>query len=363
MKTYLTEQTEQLLVTNEWGTYAYYSKPQCTRAYIAESKGPNGFNYVRHGKWIKPFEGILCDTAGARGDWGQLLPPQQHHTNRWHLFDAVTYADDALVASAKSAFDSKVVTSDTGPNEFELLPFLYELDDTMAMFSLKYLRDIILGGTGSRRGLTYGQVTWGIIPFISDAKALCQSVKDILRRAGSYTRSVNKTRSFVVPGPTVPISGQLTFDREVSLITRRLNGTITTRVPHMEPLDRALYLLDEAGVHPDLKTVWDVIPLSFVVDYFVPIGDILESFHPRGWARHLVTFDGHISSKEKHIYAANFVSSNGNFGGNTAIFSYYERQPVQNYSPQLVSAVEWKAPSPKEIFNTAYLTTALKRFF
>jgi hypothetical protein len=123
--------------------------------------------------------------------------------------------------------------------------------------------------------------------------------------------------------------------------------------------------LDRLGLNPDLKTAWDVLPLSFAVDYLIPVGDILESLHPRGWVRNSVEFSGEYSfnaqiRKGYYLYPRDspaFFKNVENWSYNTV----YHREPVPSVfkPPQLP---EWQAPNLREIFNLGYLTTALKNF-
>lgn len=248
----------------------------------------------------------------------------------------------ALAKTTKDPFDN---------NDFELIPFLMDLDSTIAMFSAKFLRE-----------LSYGAITWGVLPFISDMKACLNSIKDLYRKAGSYCREVNRvlTGNFVSPEPT----SLGAFECLTTTYTVRTKGRFTFTVPQVDnKIDRALYLLDELGVHPDLKTAWDIIPLSFVVDYFLPVGDILESLHPRGWSNSTV-FEGSFSISCKHYYHYSYFVEGKQWASNHAplvLQSYTRRNSRGHLAFSL--PVEWSAPSDKELFNTAYLTTVLKRAF
>jgi hypothetical protein len=127
-------------------------------------------------------------------------------------------------------------------------------------------------------------------------------------------------------------------------------------------LNKAYLLLDTLGVHPDLKTAWDIVPLSFVVDYFIPVGDILESLHPRGWAPSCYQFTGYQSLSLTTIDTYYVSNSSYTLGLNPYIRKRYQRSYL-NTSVGAHSPVKWSAPSLKEIFNTAYLTTTLKKLF
>lgn len=44
----------------------------------------------------------------------------------------------------------------------------------------------------------------------------------------------------------------------------------------MQLYDQLYVRLDSLGINPTLKNLWDIVPLSFVLDWIIPIGDYLE---------------------------------------------------------------------------------------
>lgn len=217
-------------------------------------------------------------------------------------------------------------------NSFELIPFLFDLDGTIAMFAKKFWRQI-----------SYGSVNWGILPFISDVRSLVNTVKDILdnRVEKDLAKSAYECkRSFRTGSAYGDFYGSY-----------RMSGKVSVGLPDMSSEHMAMYiLLDELGVHPDLKTLWDVIPLSFVADYFFPVGDYLESVHPRGWFNPSVTFTGGVSltgiADVKYTPTSTVRSKVDVFSRRQSSFIGSTRPPV---SPS------WQAPNARELFNTAYL--------
>jgi hypothetical protein len=225
-------------------------------------------------------------------------------------------------------------------NNFELIPFLADWDATIAMFCKNFLKK-----------LSYGSVTWGILPFISDFKSLLASLGDINDGIlKSYDKIIGKRISrrcpfqfeFMHVGMILTVTGSLNYQGY-------LDGDLS--MPS-NIFDAALMLLDELGVHPDLKTVWDVIPLSFVADYFLPIGDILETAHPRGWFRPTMRIVGGHSVKCKVSMRAPGGYLDG-FGGT---YSWYDRRPGLLDLPSRAPVdPKFQTPDLKELFNTLYL--------
>lgn len=269
-------------------------------------------------------------------------------------FATIWYATSLYECVYSAAFkEATKVASGLFPannNKFEILPFLFDLDSTISMFSLKFLKE-----------LKYGAVTWGILPFVSDMKALFHSLLDLYSKVSTSSLTFSeKTASVKASGryytsygvpANVNVNGQL-----------RLNGKFFTSIPAYEgKIGKALQLLDEIGFHPDFKTAWDIIPLSFVLEYFIPIGSILESLHPRGWGVPVCTFDGWRSLKYF------FDHSEGDYDRvislQRAYGRAYYRERLTWTIPAADVSIEWKTPSLKELFNTAYLSTVLKKLF
>jgi hypothetical protein len=53
-------------------------------------------------------------------------------------------------------------------SSFGIIQFFAELDDTLAMFTKRFLRK-----------LSYGSVTWGVLPFIQDLRALAATLNNL----------------------------------------------------------------------------------------------------------------------------------------------------------------------------------------
>jgi hypothetical protein len=225
-------------------------------------------------------------------------------------------------------------------NNFELIPFLMDWDSTMEMFSKKFLKQI-----------SYGSVTWGVLPFMSDVKSLVATLKDINSGiVDSYSEFIGKKISRRVQYTDSFNDGVFQF--EVSG-TINYNGYVTGElaVPN-NALDAILIMLDELGIHPDLKTAWDVIPLSFALDYLVPIGDLLETAHPRGWFNpQFIVTGGH--SVKATVKLRGLGRSHSGYGGT---YKFYDRRPgTIVLGSRAPVDPEFKTPDLKELFNLGYL--------
>lgn len=148
-------------------------------------------------------------------------------------------------------------------NKAGILQILAEIDDTIAMFALRFWKK-----------LSYGAVNWGIIPFVSDIKAVCQTVQNLAAKLDDFRYTDVDT--FSIPAQAIPESDHSDFFLGNLEVKIRRNGS--GDISDTPELNR---LLDRLGLHPDLGTAWDLIPMSFLIDYIFPLGNYLESW--RGW--------------------------------------------------------------------------------
>lgn len=229
-------------------------------------------------------------------------------------------------------------------NTFELLPFLADWDSTLAMFSKKFFRE-----------LSYGAVTWGVMPLLSDLSSLCNSLEDI--RGGilqSYNKVLGKKISHRIPWThKIDYGANVHTADGYTTIFGNVSGDIA--LPD-SPAKAFAAFMDEIGFHPDLKTAWDVIPLSFVADYFLPIGDFLESLSPRGWFNPTFVVSGGYSVK--------FTVKQTKVGYDSCTWTNYLRVPqTLNLGSRPVVQPKFESPSFRELFNSLYLGTSLKKVF
>lgn len=154
-------------------------------------------------------------------------------------------------------------------NQADILTNLAEFDDTVLMF-----------GKNLKKSASYGGYKWGWSPLINDimavndaAAAVKNSVLDGNRRTNRYV-TIDK---FVVSSPILDTSYcKVRHHWDVSV---KYSGTISYE-------NDILAFYDYMGFHPSPKLIWDLVPLSFAVDYVLPIGDMLSNISPaRGWVK------------------------------------------------------------------------------
>jgi hypothetical protein len=109
------------------------------------------------------------------------------------------------------------------------------------------------------------------------------------------------------------------------------------------------------GFKPDLATLWELTPLSFVLDYFLPIGDYLDNVVRSGWTSS-IQFTGYISEKTNLVYNRSSLD--------TTVTHFHSRFYKREYVTATVPVVKQDKiispdiPSLKQIFNTVYIAAS-----
>lgn len=311
-------------------------------AYISdENKKPRSYNPCYHWKYLGTYTGPWRSPVNN--------PSSIQYVSNW------VYSTDGYPNAVVGYVENQIFSSVYLPldfqrnNEFELLNFVGELDDFIAVFTRKFWQQI-----------SYGSANWGLLPLISDIRSLMSTIEDF--RSQSFTdvakynnRPYRLTRSYSFSGTTTPGNPQILCNWFADF-TVRMNGYTVCDMPNFSGALTALQiLLDELGVHPDLKTVWDLIPLSFVIDYFLPIGSILESLHPRGWFDPVFTFRGASSIKGIITHDAPLSSGYNRLCSPLQVKVYKRLARTLSVRTRKPALVDWKAPTLRELFNAWYV--------
>lgn len=308
----------------------YLNGPAVYTSITDNNPGPGGCYHVTH----KPFTGYAGFGGGQR-HYATNLPAPSWIGDSFLSHPSVS-EQVALLASNLNW--NKLPTSST----FKIIQFLAELDDTLAMFTKKFISK-----------LSYGAVTWGVMPFLSEMVALLDAINRIIDLINSesniypYHDSESTSVSFDYVG------GELLWDVTVD-IKMRNNGSI-----HMPQFD-ILQLYDLIGFQPSISTAWDLIPLSFAIDWFIPVGSFLDGLKASsGWVTHIYyegwtsyTLEYKISPSSTQPYHPDWKPV-ANWSGK--VFHRYYNRCVLNdieYEPKQ----DWfEMPSFMELFNTFYL--------
>lgn len=151
-------------------------------------------------------------------------------------------------------------------NSVNMIAFLKDLRRPQELIpKLKNLKRLKL-----LKGLSdnYLTVKYGILPTIDDLKSIVESFKKIkpyIDKNGFSTYSAGFTDSKVI--------GDITFklEQHIKLAIADEDSAFYDFIERME----------STGFAPNFENLWDLVPYSFVIDWFVDFGDFLERIDTR----------------------------------------------------------------------------------
>lgn len=306
-----------------------------------EFRTPRKFNPCFHWKYLGFYNGLLYGFPSGGGV----------QVTNWVFSTDGCPTNIIGFCQSKALSDTNFNLSFQDDNDFELLSLIAELDDLLATFTWNFWKQI-----------SYGSANWGVLPLISDIKSLISSLNNFYSRAfeRDLTKYANsryaKSKSFSYSGSTLPTNPNISCNWTLSG-TLRLNGYTNIVIPSPSAQITALQIFaDELGFHPDLRTIWDLLPLSFVVDYFLPVGDLIESLHPRGWFNPRITFDGACSFKGVVYHDAPHTFDRVRTSPTLPCRFYRRWHQRFTSGTRQTPQVDFKLPSLRELFNTWYVT-------
>lgn len=185
------------------------------------------------------------------------------------LSPSITYRD--CVAPLENRLRVKKLATS---NQADLLTNLAEFDDTLLMMTKNI-----------KKSASYGGYQWGWAPLISDIMATNDAASNVSKsllsngiRTNPYvTKDTFTVKSAKVPlniGISAPVHFQHIWD-----VVIKYSGSISYD-------NDICAFYDYMGFHPSPKLFWDLVPLSFAVDYVLPIGDMLKQVTPsKGWVK------------------------------------------------------------------------------
>lgn len=117
---------------------------------------------------------------------------------------------------------------------------------------------------------TYATYVWALKPFLNDAYGLQEQIKDGLRRKKKPIRSAGfASRSFTAADCSGYHGSWYRFGGGGRCFSRT--------VYNMRVHSDVLLALSQLGLANPIATIWELFPLSFVIDWFLPIGDFLSA--------------------------------------------------------------------------------------
>jgi len=224
-----------------------------------------------------------------------------------------------------------------------LIQTLAEMDETLLIFTRKFWAQ-----------LNYGAFTWGIVPFVKDVCAWSHTVSRALRAInGAESNRYRNASTFAYTNSDLMVSNNWTLKTSVQIELSR-SGNYT-----LSGIQKSLQWLDRLGFHPDLATAYDLVPLSFAVDYFLPIGEFLTNLFQRGWVNE-ISYNGWLSynSEYKYTFGNPEIKPHWASATGSQTYSLFTRgfdSSVLHTEPVRFDIPEFSLPTLLQIFNTQYL--------
>lgn len=192
--------------------------------------------YIDNKHWMTPFEireytSQVCST----------LPMGEEYLPEKHFGELANDACKKLNA-----------------NDVNMLEFLRDIRHPRKMIpklrNLRHLKDIANG---------YLTIHYGLLPTISD-------LKRIVKAAQKAKHSTNRA------GQTITSKSHLAT-KEIDNIKFSLEQHAKLCIENVDEGFRALInTVESVGIAPTLNNIWELIPYSFVVDWFVGVSDFLD---------------------------------------------------------------------------------------
>lgn len=217
---------------------------------------PPTFNYVRQ---VKYLEHIVTDnsTLSPRQVAGRVDAVAWVTTQFGNSIPEYDYGTLALEATERSRV-----------NKVNMLAFLADLRNPERMApKLKNLRKISKVDISVLRNASddYLTVHYGVLPTVSDLK----DIEAAARKIGPY---LDKAGNQVYTAGHTQVDYTSSFRRES---TQRIKLAVDGETSEFTSIMRRI---DNVGMFPSYENIWDLIPFSFVVDWFTSVGDFLHDY-------------------------------------------------------------------------------------
>lgn len=165
---------------------------------------------------------------------------------------------------------AQAACENVNPNTINAIAFLKDLRDVKSLVpKLKKLSSL------STHAGNYLGVEYGVLPTLDDLKNIWESFRtkyfydpNGFQRASAYDKQSGLIR----------IENGSESHKVVSTVTRRLHLAINTSDTGLDALTERLRKI---GIFPSLTNLWDLVPYSFVVDWFIDVGSVLERIDTR----------------------------------------------------------------------------------
>jgi len=261
--------------------------------------------------------------------------------------------------------------------QMSLPNFLYDIKQITSLFDLWSKR------ISSARNLAGAHLNYkyGWKPTLGDLTSVIETMATFRRRLKTFKSllgvKIKDTKSNL--NRTVQKSGTFNYQGDSHqpchwnvLLTQKVHSYFTyypKPVTAMGPLDEFVRsTMDAYGFELNAQTVWDAIPFSFVVDYFLTVGKFLSHFKVDALELPIYLADSCVQHKQELTISSFLTLDQDNPGARTAIVcpdwitqeNLFQRMPVfPDYAT--LASLKWKRPSGTQALLLASLATVLRK--
>lgn len=240
-------------------------------------------------------------------------------------------------------------------NQADILTALAEFDDTIAMFGKKLASS-----------LSYGGYKWGWTPLLSDISAIndaANNVKNSVLDGNRRSAPYNATDAYTAKSTPFWDGGYEV--RQTAEVKVKFTGEISYE-------NDICSFYDFMGFHPSPKLLWDLVPMSFAIDYVLPIGDALSNITPsRGWVKYANFTGWRVTTVKLSTERVPKLGPNGqkpNVSLKSSTITTEDKRVSRSYCRSLTleqkdikKDLSFKMPTIEQAFDIGYLANTLVR--
>lgn len=287
------------------GSWAWMEDTVTAKFRSRSAKGETFFNPMRKWNYAVACSGegggsqstaVACSTTGAkatwefRGPWIATAVPSELRLGT--SLPRVSYAlTDADIDRAKVEVCTDVLAK-RGRTDSNLWETMAEYDQAVGMFKPtmnKLVAVLDKAARATQRGRTarlaitsasglWLQYRYGIKPLIGDMEHILKTIRTFSKRVERRSTRSTKTLygSGILQGSTdTPVGLRVTWANSI-------NDRVTLRAMSLDEVDLSFYKELGFGEKSLATLPWELVPYSFVVDWFLNVGDYINAMVPAG---------------------------------------------------------------------------------
>lgn len=222
---------------------------------------------------------------------------------------------------------------------------------------------------------------FGWSPTIGDVSGFVSGMIGLQKRLEAFKKDVGKELSFTKTIEKVEEgkSGQFNYGGDIHQKVNWdgiLNGKVQYHAKYVPqplavlgPLDEAIRgYMDTFGVELNPQILWDAIPFSFVLDWFLGVGNFLQRFKIDALELPILMTDSAVSYKEEYIVSSRLTSNPTGYptditapnklAGYTTHNRFFHRMPLDP-SISYFHDLGWRNPTSSQWINFVSLAAVL----